>query len=144
MHLSFLIIPTLLLTLLPSTPISAIPITTNPIDISARDVPPLPGPNPEPTCPTLPRTPHDKEITQGKYLKITMLVRKHVDVTDDYFHKYWTKCDVPLALDCPAFTENVVRYTSVRVISLPQFPVASGSPFDFIHDVERARKTNKL
>ena len=47
-----------------------------------------------------------------------MLVQKHANVTDEYFHKYWAKCSAPLAMDCGAFRENVVKYVSV---SFPSF-----------------------
>ena len=66
------------------------------------------------TCPTLPRKNRDGEIQKGKYFKISGIINKIDNVTSDYFDKYWTECDVPLTLDCEAFTQNVVKFNLVH------------------------------
>lgn len=65
-------------------------------------------------CPTKPTRPHDREISQGKYYKISAFVTKLDNITSDYFDAYWTGCDIPLALDCPEFTQNVAKFNQIH------------------------------
>lgn len=62
------------------------------------------------TCSAYPSKP--SKLEPGKYFKITMLVKKLANITDEYFHAYWDTCSIPLALDCKAFTDNVEKYYS--------------------------------
>ncbi len=102
------------LALLTSTFALNLPNTAGP-NLIDRDLEPAKPQTPSTlTCPTLPNKPHNKEIRQGKYLKISAFVNKLDNVTSEYFDEYWTKCNIPLALNCRDFTQNVVKFNQVR------------------------------
>ncbi|KAL8806234.1 MAG: hypothetical protein Q9200_005122 [Gallowayella weberi] len=108
----------------PSTLLTSLALISTTLAVSLRDTSqPLinrktesakPHPSNSLTCLTLPSKPHDKEIRQGKYFKISAFVNKLDNVTSEYFDEYWTKCDIPLALDCKDFTQNVVKFNLIH------------------------------
>lgn len=50
----------------------------------------------------------------GKYLKISLYLRKQPHVTDEYFHAYWANNHIEPALKNKKFTDRVRRYNQVR------------------------------
>lgn len=49
----------------------------------------------------------------GKYLKVTVFVKKKPEVTDEYFHAYWANNHIVPALANKNFMDKVRRYNQV-------------------------------
>jgi hypothetical protein len=54
----------------------------------------------------------------GKYLKVSLFLKKLPTVTDDYFHAYWANNHVKVALENDTFRHKVRRYNQVRVLKM--------------------------
>ena len=50
---------------------------------------------------------------EGKYLKVSLYLRKLPHITDDYFHAYWANNHVIPALANKNFVSRVRRYNQV-------------------------------
>jgi hypothetical protein len=49
----------------------------------------------------------------GRYVKVSLFLRKRADLSDDYFHAYWANNHVKPAFESPIFMEKVRRYNQV-------------------------------
>ncbi|KAF2489791.1 hypothetical protein BU16DRAFT_420422, partial [Lophium mytilinum] len=45
-----------------------------------------------------------------KYIKVSLMLKKRDEVTDEFFHQYWRGNHVDLAMANQKFMEKVVRY----------------------------------
>lgn len=59
----------------------------------------------------------------GRYLKISLYLRKQPNVTDAYFHAYWANNHLEPALKNKTFTDKTRRYNQVPNLS-PCLPSA--------------------
>lgn len=50
---------------------------------------------------------------RGRYLRITMYIRKLPGITDDYFHAYWANNHREAALANSTFAAKIRRYSQV-------------------------------
>ena len=67
---------------------------------------------------------HHPRSRRLPYLKFTALINKLDNVTYERFDRYWTECDTPLAKDCKAFRDNVVKFMNVRSSERSSSPLA--------------------
>lgn len=55
----------------------------------------------------------------GKYLKISLYLRKQPHVTDEYFHAYWANNHLVPAMNNKTFMERTRRYNQVAFSHAP-------------------------
>ncbi|KZL77398.1 dimeric alpha-beta barrel doman containing protein [Colletotrichum tofieldiae] len=52
---------------------------------------------------------------RGRYLKITMFIRKLPDITNEYFHAYWANNHVQVSLANATFASKIRRYNQYHI-----------------------------
>jgi hypothetical protein len=55
--------------------------------------------------------------TNNPLIKISLFLKKKDDVTDDFFHSHWKGKHVETALRSENFSELVVRYNQVSILT---------------------------
>jgi hypothetical protein len=64
----------------------------------------------------------------GKYLKISLYLKKKPEVTDEYFHAYWANNHIAPALLNKDFVSKVRRYNQVSPALLRKTPLVEYKP----------------
>lgn len=69
---------------------------------------------------------------RGPLIKVTELVRKLPNITDDQFHAYWANAHVHRVLSVKAFTDRIVRYNQVSLLLVPYHVKLTTRPGTYI------------
>jgi hypothetical protein len=74
-------------------------------------------------------TPSGPAPTQGKYLKVSVFLKKKPEVTDDFFHAYWANNHIVPALATQTFMDKVRRYNQVSPAFAAPYNLSKLKPF---------------